>query len=548
MGEIILLQEDTIHKIAAGEVIERPASIIKELIENSLDAKANRITVKVGKDFVSVKDNGKGMSYEDLKICFYPHSTSKLKDSSNLFDINTLGFRGEALSSISAVSLLEITSKSSDTAYKIFVQESNITSISPSAYEYDSGTEITVKKLFYNTPARKKYLKNENTELRKIKEIIEKYLVAYNNVFFRLINEDKTIINAPPEKDLKKRFYQVYKNEAKEMINLDKIKDEKSLQTKNFLLEKKIRIKGLISKPSLSKKTRYDQMVFVNNRLVKSKLIYSAISQAYKGYLNSGEYPVIMLKINLDPEKVDVNIHPQKQEIKFMDEKLVFKSVHSIIRNALESSDLTFKHSFENNNENQEKIHFLGEKNKTINKKKDIGSEVLSQTLLKDNDVTSKDKYNLYSEDRQKSPLRIIGFFNKEFIIAENEKNKSLVLVDFHAAAEIVNYYKLKQQFEESSVEYQSLVEPKVIELNGPDMDVLKANMNLVKRLGFFIENFGNDSMITRTLPVVIKNTIKAEKIKEIASKIKEGEKFNFNHMKDNILKMMACRASEKAG
>lgn len=547
---IKVLPEEVILKIAAGEVIERPASVVKELVENSIDANSTNILVELDEDFISILDNGSGMDKEDLQKCYLRHSTSKLNSEEDLFNIQSLGFRGEALASIAAVSLFEITSKKRDSdSNKLIIDGGREISIGPFAFPYESGTLIEVKSLFYNTPARKKFMKSFTSEIRIITEIIGDYALAHLDVGFKFVSKGKTIINIPSSAKLEERFYHLYSKDAKQMISLDACPEKTKLE----LSEKGISVSGLISNPSIFRKTRSDQIIFVNGRLIKSGIVYAAISNAYKGYLNTGEQPLGVFKININPKLIDVNVHPTKQEIKFEDEKTVYRAVYYTILDTLRNQDLTRKAEV-----NEEVQESLGEKldfQKSVSLVKPSSvstySKPSSQMVLADSDSAVKSQEEELTEvvTKNESSLKIIGIYNKEFILTENLSNGKLAIIDFHAAAEIANYEKLTDAYSGEGVQTQSLVEPEVIETSVSNSQILIENESFFKQLGFYIEEFGDNTFLLRSVPVLMGRQLDKSVLFDLVEGFKiEKQTNSVEELKDKIITRMACLASEKAG
>ncbi|MCK5183840.1 MAG: DNA mismatch repair endonuclease MutL, partial [Candidatus Heimdallarchaeota archaeon] len=328
---IIQLDKKTINKIAAGEVVERPASVVKELVENSLDAKATEISVFIkghGLDEIKIVDNGLGMSKEDAAIAWKSHTTSKLKTVEDLDAISSLGFRGEALASIASVSTMEILTKKKGQETGIFVRIKGGDLELFEERECSLGTSISVKNLFFNVPARKKFLKTKTTELGHIIEIVTRQAMIRPNLHFKLLHEKSVLLNSPKSKNSLEPFISVFGVEmAKQMIPINFEKDD-------------IAITGFTSSPALSRSTRDYEMLYVNKRYVKSKLLSEAIEEAYKTLLMKNRYPVTLLNIKLPSLEIDVNIHPTKREVRFNNAKGIFEVVREAIADSLSSSEL----------------------------------------------------------------------------------------------------------------------------------------------------------------------------------------------------------------
>ncbi len=331
MGNIVLLDELTINKIAAGEVIERPASVVKELVENSIDAGANKITVEIkngGISYIRITDNGKGFMPDDMEIAFERHATSKIREAADLETVTSMGFRGEALASIAAISHVELVSKTVDNEIgkKIEVKGGNVINIEDTGCP--QGSTITVTDLFYNTPVRYKFLKKDFTEAGYIEDVITRIALVHPEIAIKLINSGKVIIQTSGNNDMKSVIYCVYgKDVAENIIDVDYNYED-------------IKITGVIGKPVVARSNRANQLFFVNKRYIKDKVLTSAAEQGYKGLLTVGKYGFLVLNIEMNPQKVDVNVHPAKLEVRFEDENKIFKAIYHAIKESLLKEDL----------------------------------------------------------------------------------------------------------------------------------------------------------------------------------------------------------------
>ena len=331
MGNIVLLDDLTINKIAAGEVIERPASVVKELVENSIDAGATNISIETrngGISYIRITDNGKGFLPDDMEIAFERHATSKIRKAEDLETVKSMGFRGEALASIAAISRVELISKTEENSvgYKIVVEGGKI--LSKEEIGCPKGTTITVENLFFNTPVRYKFLKKDFTEAGYIEDAVTRIALVNPNVGIRLISSGKTIIQTTGNGDSKSVIYNIYgKDIAENILNVDYTYDD-------------IRITGVVGKPVIARSNRSNQLFFVNKRFIKDKALTSSAEQAFKGMLTIGKYGFLILNIEIDPHKVDVNVHPAKLEVRFEEESKVFKAVYHAIKETLLQSDL----------------------------------------------------------------------------------------------------------------------------------------------------------------------------------------------------------------
>ena len=331
MGKIVLLDDLTINKIAAGEVIERPASVVKEVMENSIDAGASKITVEIrngGISYIRVTDDGKGIMQDDMEIAFERHATSKLRNADDLNEIKSMGFRGEALASIAAIAKVTLVSKTADsnTGYEVICEGGKI--LSKQEAGCPNGTSITIENLFYNTPVRYKFLKKDFTETGYIEDVVTRIALVHPEIAIKLINTGKTVIQTSGNGDIKAVIYNIYGKEiAENLISIDYDYED-------------IKVKGVIGKPVISRSNRSNQLFFVNDRYVKDKTLSGAAEQAFKGFVTIGKHGFLVLDIKMDPKKVDVNVHPAKLEVRFQEENKIFKAVYHAIKEGLLRGDL----------------------------------------------------------------------------------------------------------------------------------------------------------------------------------------------------------------
>lgn len=438
MGNIVLLDDLTINKIAAGEVIERPASVVKELMENSIDAGATNITAEIkngGITYIRITDNGKGILPDDMEIAFERHATSKIRSAKDLETVKSMGFRGEALASIAAIARVELTSRTADSelGYKIVVEGGNI--ISKEVIGCPKGTTIIVENLFYNTPVRYKFLKKDFTETGYVEDAVTRIALVNPNISVKLINLGKNIINTNGSGDIKDVVYSIYGKEVAENI----IKVDYEFED--------MKVTGCVGKPEIAKSNRSNQLFFVNKRYIKDKTLTSAAEQAFKGMLLPGKYGFLVLNVEIDPHNIDVNVHPAKLEIRFQEENKVFKLVYHAI-----------KESFINGKNKSEEKEALENKNSH----NDI---VFNESNHNNNDKISDVKINvpitgnwiedLYNEKLIKSMENEDKEKNSEFV-EENQdliENKERDIVQNENSEEVVktsnNIKELNDEFEE---------------------------------------------------------------------------------------------------
>ena len=395
MGNIVLLDDLTINKIAAGEVIERPASVIKEMVENSIDAGANNITVEIkngGISYIRVSDNGKGIAPDDLEIAFERHATSKIRKAEDLDVVTSMGFRGEALASIAAIANVELTSKTESqyTGYKITVEAGNI--LDKQEVGCQTGTTIVVQNLFFNTPVRYKFLKKDYTEAGYIEDVITRIALVNPNIAIKLVNTGKTVIQTNGNGDMKSVIYSIYgKDVATGILPVDYTYED-------------IEITGVIGKPEIARSNRSNQLFFVNKRYIKDKLLTAATEQAFKGLIPIGKYGFVVLNINMNPAKVDVNVHPAKLEVRFEEENKIFQSIYHAIKNTLLESELvanTERNTDKSDEQKDETSKGLFDFRKNETKR-----------IEQYNDEESKIKTNVVQEEQKNATKNVFSAFN----------------------------------------------------------------------------------------------------------------------------------------
>lgn len=570
---INILSEEIINQIAAGEVIENPSGVIKELIENSIDAKATNIEIEL-EDFglkkILVKDNGIGISKKDLIKAPLRHATSKIQKFDDLYNIKTMGFRGEALASIFSISNAKIISKQEGIDQSYEISSENISKIKPSACQ--TGTTVIVENLFYNTPARKKYLKSNNLELKQILDVLIRYTILYPNIKFSLKHNSKILVNKPFFKTKEENIYYILGKDLKDNL---------------LYLEDKIEgiyINGFIGKPSnITYPIRKNQYIYVNNRYVKSKLIRDAIYAGFSTNLMENRHPFFIIEIKIDPEVIDVNVHPTKIEIKFENELQIYEFVRKSIQNLFlknetfkpfeqiekkeRDTDLSFQiknlsNSFSRKIDPiQTKSYFSKEVQKALNLSEEnqdyLKKEIEIETTVKKGIEIEKEENKKLKEiekDEVYGPLyeilkdyKIIGQLNKTYIIIEIPEK--MIIIDQHAAEEKFNYEMFKNQLE-NKVSTQILLKSDIINLTNQEMLLYEENVDLLEKLGFKTEIFGKNSIKVSQVPINLrKNTIDPQVIKYILEEITVDKKFKtLENEKIEKLASISCRKSIKAG
>jgi DNA mismatch repair protein MutL len=522
MAKIHILDSSLINKIAAGEVIERPASVVKELIENSIDANANTIVIELkqgGKSLIKVIDNGSGMSEDDAKLCFKRHATSKINKIEDLFNITTLGFRGEALASIAAVSNLKITTKTKDSSEGYFAEIHCGKLIKDKKIGCAQGTIVEVDDLFLNTPAREKYLKDVTYELNHTIDIVTRYALINNNISFKLLHNNKIILNSPMSNSLLDNIITIYgKETAKQLLELKYYKNN-------------IKINGFISKPSLTRSDKIQQSIFVNNRYIKNNIITNAVYDAYKTLLFVNRHPIFVLMIHIDPKKIDVNVHPAKKIIRLSQEDMIYKNVFEAIMRTLQNYNLIPDVKIEvSSAKPTKKYPFTQDKQSLLMVRESIAKEKSKSLIL---------------ETKKIGPYLIVGQINKTYILVENKKG--LLIIDQHAAQERILYEEFVERYKNNTVKKQNLIRAQVIELSPGESNLLRNNINLFSKLGFDIEEYGNNSFLVRAVPYIFDKFSKNLLI-DIINELNSIKLKTVEELKEERIIRFACRKAIKAG
>lgn len=517
---IHLLSPDVVSKIAAGEVVERPASVVKELIENSLDAGASQITVEVrgsGVSFVKVADNGAGIPPLEVELAFRSHATSKITSLTDLDHTTSLGFRGEALPSIAEVALVEVLTRSRDETSAVFIRLKDGAVLERSARAGNQGTVITVKQLFHNTPARLKFLKSAATENNHIVNMVTQYSLAFPEVRFVLLVDGRRVLQTPGNGKLADALVEIYGVEiARVMLEVKGGSQESGMSPL---------VSGYTSPSSITRATRSHLSFFVNRRWIQSRLLASAIEKAYEGWLGSGRYPISVIHLSIDPQFVDVNVHPTKREIRFSQEPIMFSAVHGAVRRALmEKSPVPELKAFT--------ASILPETTPAMGfPRVEAPPGPLAPAMS--------------GIVRPELPaLRVLGQFASTYLIAEGPDG--LYLIDQHAAHERVLYDRILAQWEQRLVEAQSLLEPMTIELNLKQEGLLKWGGDILADFGFTIEPFGDRTYLVRAVPAMLVGKPIAEALKEMVDSFEhEGATVK---PEETIARSVACHGSVRAG
>ncbi len=545
MSKIKVMDEILANKIAAGEVVEKTMNVVKELVENAIDAESDEIKIELidsGVKEVRVTDNGIGMDKEDATLAFSRHATSKLKNLDDLFNIESLGFRGEALPSIASVSNIELKTSNGKTGTYLTLSGGKDMHVEDS--DLQQGTTITVKDLFYNTPVRLKYLKNLYVELANITEYVNKMALSYPNIKFTLINNDKVLLDTDGKGDLRKVIYQIYGADiTKKMVEVSGENDD-------------YYIHGYISYPEMTKSNRNSITTLVNGRVIKNNELNKIIIDAYHTYIPKDKFPIIVLNIDVDPILIDINIHPTKMDIKFskMDtlKDLVFDMVSKELKHLTLIPTIATR-SEEALRETTIPLY------KAFKKEEVAPGPTYEETMLdfsvSENTATPEERDNINEEKEEQvesqkeespriKPMIPRGIVYFTYIIAENEDG--MYIIDQHAAAERINYEKVLKSLKEKVIPIDLLI-PIKIELASNEFLIVRNHLDTLKEYGFEVEEFGMNTIIIRSHPNWIPDDIAEECIRKVVDIIISKENFDFDQFVWRMAATMACRMSVKA-
>lgn len=540
MSKIQVMDEILANKIAAGEVVEKTMNVVKELVENSIDAESTEIKISLidsGVKEITVSDNGVGMDKEDAITAFSRHATSKLKNLDDLFYIESLGFRGEALPSIASVSNVRLKTSNKEEGTIVTLQGGKNINVEPG--DLEPGTTITVSDLFYNTPVRLKYLKNLYIELANIVEYINKMALSYPNIKFTLKNNDKLLLSTDGNGDLLKVIYQIYGIDiTKKMIPITGENDD-------------YYISGYISYPEATKSNRNSITTLVNGRVIKNNELNKIITDCYHTYIPKDKFPIIVLNIDVDPILIDINIHPTKMDIKFSKMDSLKELVIKLIEERLKQLTLIPTISVRDNYSVSEvKEQIRKEETKEEKEIKEKEYEVIKLDFSVQEEKKSEEKETEITEDKEETfeyrikEMTPRGIVYLTYIIAENEDG--MYIIDQHAAAERINYEKVLKSLKKQTIPIDLLV-PIKIELSQPEFLVIKENFELISEYGFEIEDFGLNTIIVRSHPNWIPDDIAEECIRKVIDIVADKKKFDFDQFVWRMAATMACRMSIKA-
>ena len=516
MGNIVLLDDLTINKIAAGEVIERPVNVVKELVENSIDAGATNIIIETkngGKSLIKVIDNGKGISPDDLEISIESHATSKIRKIEDIENTYTMGFRGEALASISSVSNFTIISKTEDSliGYKMTSSSGEILNIEEIASK--TGTTMIVENLFFNTPVRYKFLKNDGTESKYIKDWVQKVALVNTNIAFKLIIDKKEVFSSNGNGKIDDIIYVIYGK---------KIKDNIIKVDYNF---DKYKMTGVVGNTMIAEDTRKNQIIYLNKRNIKNGIIMNAVDQAFKGATGIGKHGFCILNLEMPANFYDVNVHPTKMEVRFKDEDEIYKLVYHGIKESLLNAD------------------FLGNDDKS-NKKGYVENEL--KFLQNDSDIKTNED-NIIRENKRKIDYKFLGISFKTYIVIQIKND--VYFIDQHAAHERILYEQIKNNYKNHiSHNTQMTLIPEVFELKHNEAEFIKENFKLFTDIGFDIEFFGENSIKVNGIPDIEYRGKTKNIFFDILDEMLSTNRTIFKDIEERFIATVACKAAVKAG
>lgn len=542
MSKIKVMDEILANKIAAGEVVEKTMNVVKELVENSIDAGSDYIKIELidsGVKEIRVIDNGIGMDRDDAKLAFLRHATSKLKNLDDLFNIESLGFRGEALPSIASVSNIELKTSNGEQGTYLTLTGGKDMHVEDS--DLQKGTSITVKDLFYNTPVRLKYLKNLYVELANITEYVNKMALSYPDIKFTLINNDKVLLDTDGNGDLKKVIYEIYGADiTKKMIEVSGENDD-------------YYIHGYMSYPEMTKSNRSSITTLVNGRVIRNNELNKVIVDAYHTYIPKDKFPIVVLNIDVDPILIDINIHPTKMDIKFSKMDTLKELVNDEFTRQLKKLTLIPQISTRTEEALRETTIplYRAFKKEEVNQPK-YEETVLDFSVSEDESSVSSPVSHEASdtEDVEVSkvprikPMIPRGIVYMTYIIAENEDG--MYIIDQHAAAERINYEKVLSSLKEKVIPIDLLI-PVKIELASNEFLIIKNHLDILSKYGFLAEEFGMNTIIVRSHPNWIEVDIAEECIRKVVDIIIAKEDFDFDQFVWRMAATMACRMSVKA-
>ncbi len=591
MGEIKQLPQNVANQISAGEVVERPASIVKELIENSIDANAENIEIRIedgGRKLIRVKDDGHGILAEDIEAAFSRYATSKIKEIDDLYSLYSLGFRGEALASISSVAEVEMLSrhKSEDAGVKIKIKGGDILEQKPAGATV--GTDVLVRNLFYNTPARYKYLKTTTTEFSHISRIVSTEAAASSDISFKLYHNDRQILSTPGNGKLKDTIYAVFGEEiADNLLPID-------------IEDRYIKLSGYLTRPELTRSNRSHELFFVNKRPIYNNITAKAVESAYHKLIDPGRKPIVFLFIKVNPILVDVNVHPTKRKVKFSRNQIIYDVISKGIRKTLKEADPTTRIKLEKNreaeseeeNNRNDSIESDDKKvaDDSLTNKKEAQHENLFENTFNKRKSTQRSKfkknnrpnindsrdsreknqnkkpeinieeslaagisdsfneeYNIEADNVNENRFKFLGQIFNSYLIIETEEG--LKIIDQHNAHERILFEKLTADFNKKNTDSQSLLIPVKVELSPEEREIVRQYKDVINEFGIEFSDFGGNTILIQEVPVLLKNKSTRNIIEELIAELSEaGRGLTAAEVEENMIEYLACRTAVKAG
>lgn len=546
MSQIKILPESVINKIAAGEVIDRPASVVKELIENAIDARASRIDTCLedgGRKLIRVLDDGIGMDADDLTLAFQSHATSKLQNADDLFAVHTLGFRGEALPSIGAVSHASIISriKGAINGAEIKIDGGILSKVKERGAP--EGTQVEVRELFFNTPVRKKFLKSIPTEMAYISEVLTKFSLSYPAIHFTLMHNNRTVFNLPTVQDTAERIATFFGEEMKKHL------------IPIFLREEMFTLSGYIAPPFFDKSNARMQFIFLNGRYIKDSAVFRAINEAYHGKLMHKRYPIVFLFLQVEPSEVDVNVHPTKIEVRFRNTSAIYNYVLSALKEGLNKS-ATKTVSVPSPIPRLEREAARGEEFDLIKKslwerfspeKADGENAGLDNDIRVNKKTAEEENEKVFPAEVRNKSRRTCFQIHNAFIIEETEGG--LNIIDQHALHEIILYHEIERNLQASKSLSQRLLIPEMVELSPKDFFSIISLKEYLGTLGLEVEEFGQHTIVVRAFPQILKHLNAKEFVESLLAELgAEDSLKGKDKILNKLINIMACKGAVKAG
>ena len=532
MSKIKVMDELLANKIAAGEVVEKCASVVKELVENSIDALSHEIKVELkdsGVAEIKVTDDGTGMDKVDALACFARHATSKIIEEEDLYHINTLGFRGEALASIASVSKVDLKTSMGEVGTHIVINGGKV--VTNEACEARKGTIMTVSELFYNTPARLKHLRSLNTELANITDYMNKLALAHPEIKFVLKNNDNTILNTSGDDNLLKVIGNVYG------MNIVKKMEYIAGSTDDY------EVTGYMSLPEITRGTRNVISTIVNGRVVRNQELIKTINDSYHSYKHETRYPIVVLNIKLDPSLVDVNIHPTKMDIKFskLEElnELIGGLIQKKLRELILIPEIKEEVKYEKNDLNYEEMVLSIDRLWSDNKKENLID------FSKEKKEEPKKEIKVVEEKKELPNLYPVGVVHGTYIICQNETG--MYMIDQHAAKERINYEKFKYEMGRPTKDKIYPLFPYVIELSASEAITMKERMDILREIGFDVDEIGINSIVIKAHPTWLIKDCEEEQCRKIVEIVLENKEFSIEKFRESAATMMSCKQAIKA-